>query len=95
MKRSEIKRRPLADTALNSLEPEAKDYRELDGQGLYLRVKANGSKSWELRFKRPDGRWSWLGLGGFPSRTGKAARKEAADLRFCLKSHGCYAVPVR
>ncbi|WP_211308752.1 Arm DNA-binding domain-containing protein [Kushneria indalinina] len=43
-------------------------------------MKANSSKSWELRFKRPDGRCSWLGLGGFPNRAGKAARKEAFDL---------------
>ncbi|TLX54603.1 DUF4102 domain-containing protein, partial [Stutzerimonas nosocomialis] len=34
-----MKRRPLADTVLATLEPEAKEYRELDGNGLYLRVK--------------------------------------------------------
>lgn len=28
MKRSDIKRRPLADTVLATLEPEAKEYRE-------------------------------------------------------------------
>lgn len=81
MKRSQIKRRPLADTVLASLEPEAKAYRELDGLGLYLRVKPNGSKSWELRYKRPNGKWSWKGLGGFPAVSGKAARRAAEDLR--------------
>ncbi|MDR5858233.1 tyrosine-type recombinase/integrase [Halomonas eurihalina] len=81
MKRSQIKRRPLADTVLASLEPEDKDYRELDGQGLYFRVKRNGAKSWELRYRRPNGRWSWKGLGGFPGKSGKAARREAEDLR--------------
>ncbi|HAV3158569.1 TPA: hypothetical protein JH963_002764 [Acinetobacter baumannii] len=30
MKREEIKRRPLSDTALANLEPESKEYRELD-----------------------------------------------------------------
>lgn len=49
MKRSEIKRRPLADTTLASLEPESAAYREHDGQGLYFRIKPNGGKSWELR----------------------------------------------
>jgi hypothetical protein len=39
-------------------------YRELDGAGLYFRVKPNGNKSWELRYKKPDSKWSWLGLGG-------------------------------
>ncbi|MGO3214753.1 MAG: tyrosine-type recombinase/integrase [Halomonas sp.] len=81
MKRNQIKRRPLADTVLASLEPEEKAYRELDGLGLYLRVKPNGSKSWELRYKRPSGKWSWKGLGGFPSVSGKAARRAAEDLR--------------
>ncbi|MNI95019.1 hypothetical protein D3C73_1532200 [compost metagenome] len=57
-KHSEIKRRPLSDTALAGLEPEASAYRELDGQGLYLRVKPNGGKSWELRNKTPAGKWS-------------------------------------
>lgn len=80
MKRSQIKRRPLADTVLSSLEPEASDYRELDGNGLYFRVRKNGSKSWNLRYKRPGGKWAWLGLGGFPAVSGKAARKEAQRL---------------
>ncbi|MFC0708095.1 tyrosine-type recombinase/integrase [Azorhizophilus paspali] len=85
MKRSEIKRRPLADTVLATLEPEATAYRELDGNGLYFRVKPNGSKSWELRYKKPDGKWSWLGLGGYGTGdhqlTGAQARQEAAKLR--------------
>lgn len=49
MKRSESKRRPLADTTLAGLEPEGAAHREHDGQGLYFRVKPNGGKSWELR----------------------------------------------
>lgn len=82
MKRSEIKKRPLSDTALINLEPEQKVYRELDGNGLYLRVKPNGSKSWELRFKSPsDQKWSWLGLGGYPEVSGKLAREKASALR--------------
>ncbi|WP_121196428.1 tyrosine-type recombinase/integrase [Pseudomonas aeruginosa] len=81
MKRSEIKRRPLADTALASLEPEKAVYREHDGQGLYFRVKPNGAKLWELRYKKPDGKWSWLGLGSYPDVSGSAARQKAAELR--------------
>lgn len=85
MKRSEIKRRPLADTVLATLEPEAKEYRELDGNALYLRVRPDGSKSWQLRYKKPDGKWSWLGLGGYGTGdhqlSGAQARKKAAVLR--------------
>lgn len=78
MKRTEIKRRPLSDTALNNLEPEAGVYREQDGQGLYFKVKPDGKKAWELRYKRSDGKWSWLGLGIYPSVSGLRAR-ELAD----------------
>ena len=81
MKRADIKRRPLADTTLSGLEPEAGAYRELDSPGLYFRVKPNGQKSWELRYKKPDGKWSWLGLGGYPEVSGAFARQKAAELR--------------
>lgn len=80
MKRSQIKRRPLADTVLEKLEPEAKEYRELDSTGLYFRVKSNGNKSWNLRYKRPDGRWAWQGLGSYPKLSGKDARDKAYTL---------------
>ena len=80
MKREEIKRRPLSDTALANLKPESKEYRELDGKGLYFRVKPDGNKSWQLRYKKPDGKWSWLGIGGYPEISGQLARKKAQEL---------------
>lgn len=84
MKRSEIKRRPMAESVLAKLEPEAKEYRVADGDGLYLRVLPDGQKSWQLRYKRPDGKWSWLGLGSYGPRqhqlTGAQARRKAAQL---------------
>ncbi|MDX1368254.1 tyrosine-type recombinase/integrase [Pseudomonas sp.] len=85
MKRREIKKRPMADTVLASLEPDEKEYRELDSDGLYLRVKPDGSKSWQLRYKKPDGKWSWLGLGAYGKGdhqlTGEQARKKVRELR--------------
>lgn len=84
MKRSDIKRRPLADTVLATLEPEATAYREADGNGLYFRVKPNDTKSWELRYKKPDGKWSWHGLGGYPELSGAKAREKAAEVRKLL-----------
>lgn len=80
MKRSQIKRRPLADSVLEKLEPEARDYRELDSPGLYFRVKPSGTKSWVLRYKRPNGKWAWKGIGGYPAVSGKAAREKAREL---------------
>ena len=81
MKRSQIKRRPLADTVLDKLEPEDRDYREYDCAGLYFRVRKSGKKSWELRYKKPDGKWAWKNLGSYPKITGKFARTEAAKLQ--------------
>lgn len=86
MKRSEIKRRPLADTTLASLEPEPTAYREQDGDGLYFRVKPNGTKSWELRYKKPDGKWSWHGLGGYPDLSGAMAREKAREAKRLVSS---------
>lgn len=81
VKRSDIKRRPLSDTVLASIEPETREYRELDGNGLYLRVKPDGQKSWQLRYKNQAGKWSWMGLGGYPQVSGAHARKKAAEHR--------------
>ncbi|WP_162953504.1 Arm DNA-binding domain-containing protein, partial [Pseudomonas aeruginosa] len=82
MKRTDIKRRPLSDTTLSTLEPEEKAYREHDGQGLYFRVKPTGQKLWEFRYKKPaTGAWSWLGLGPYPSVSGALAREKAQEAR--------------
>ena len=44
-------------------------------------MKPNGQKSWNFRYKKPDGKWSWLGLGSYPEVSGSAARQKAAELR--------------
>lgn len=81
MKRSDIKRRPLSDTVLSSLEPEAKEYREKYGvDRIYFVVSPNGRKRWELRHKKADGKWSWLGLGGYPDTGAKLARDKAQSI---------------
>lgn len=81
MKRSEIKSRPLRDTVFSSLEPESVVYRVHDGEKLYFRVKPDGNKSWEFRYTKPDGKTSWLGLGGYPAISVSQARKKAAVIR--------------
>ncbi len=85
MNRKDIKRRPMADRTLNTLEPENKEYREFDSEGLYFRVTPNGKKSWQLRYKDPSsGKWSWYGMGsygtGVGQLTGEQARKKARTL---------------
>lgn len=80
MKRTDIKRRPLADTVLASLEPEAKEYRETYGvDRIYFVVAPNGRKRWELRYKKASGSWSFMGLGGYPEVSAKKAREKAGQ----------------
>jgi integrase len=37
-------------------------------------VKSTGKKSWQVRYKKPNGKWGWHGLGPYPSVTGAKAR---------------------
>lgn len=87
MKWADLKKtkgRALSDAALEALEPEAKEYRVADVNGLYFRVKPSGAKDWQLRYKRGDGSWSWMGVGPYGKAThqltGAKARKHAAEL---------------
>lgn len=79
MKRQNIKKRPLSDATISSLLPENTLYREKDSLNLYLQVKPTGAKSWVMRYKKPDGKWSWHGLGACPLVTGATARKRYHD----------------
>lgn len=81
MKKIDIKSYPLKDTVLTSLEAEEKEYRVNDGNNLHFVVKPKGNKRWELRYKKPNGKWSWLGLGTYPRVGGKWARQKADEAR--------------
>jgi len=81
MKRSEIKKRPLSPAVLDGLEPEEKEYRELDANGLYFRVQPSGKKSWLFRYKKENGKWSWLSIGSYPAIKAVVARKRAAEFQ--------------
>lgn len=58
----------------------AKPGRHADGRGLYLLVRASGSRSWVLR-TQADGKRHDLGLGSTTKLTLSQARAKAADLR--------------
>lgn len=55
-------------------------------------MKPDGSKSWQLRYKKPDGQWSWLGLGGYGKGehqlTGEQARRKVRELRDATTKDG-------
>lgn len=85
MKRADIKKFPMQDTTLSSLESELKEYRVNDGENLHFVVHPKGNRRWELRYKKPsDLKWTWLGLGAYPEVSGKLARQKAAEARQLL-----------
>jgi integrase len=85
MKRTDIKRFPMSDTVLASLERESKEYRVNDGDNLYFAVHHKGSKRWDFRYKNPaTQKWNWMGLGAYPETSGKLAREKAAEIRKLL-----------
>lgn len=58
----------------------AKPGRHGDGRGLFLYVKASGSRSWMLRYQ-VQGRRRDLGLGAYPDVSLAMARERAAEAR--------------
>lgn len=84
MFRKDIKKRPLSEKVLATLVPEDKDYRELDGAGLYFVVKKLGTKSWQFRYKNSEGKWAWIGIGSYPNVSARLARRKAQEHQLAL-----------
>lgn len=67
----------LNNTQIKNAKPAEKDYKLMDGKGLFLLVKKSGSKLWRFRYKRPyTNKQTDLGLGGYPEITLQQARKK-------------------
>lgn len=66
----------LTDTKVRSAKPAEKDYKLYDERGLFMLVKANGSKYWRLKYMK-DGKEKLLALGVYP----EISLKDARDLR--------------
>lgn len=56
-----------------------------DGRGLWLRVRENGTKSWNLRYTI-HGKARIMGLGAYPETTLEQARESALEWRRLLKN---------
>jgi len=55
-----------------------------DGDGLYLKVTANGNKTWHFRFKL-DKRPREMGLGSYLGVSLKEARSRAEEARALIR----------
>ncbi|KAE9627733.1 integrase domain-containing protein [Aeromonas veronii] len=77
----------LTDSKLRTAKPEDKEYSLGDGDGLYLRVKPNGTRLWVFNYYRPsDKRRANISFGPYPDVTLAAARERRREARALLAS---------
>lgn len=70
----------LTDAKIKNVQSTGKEQTLSDGGGLQLRVRVNGTKSWQFRFKDPiSDKLQKLGLGTYPSLSLANARKKAQE----------------
>lgn len=77
--------KPLTNTEVQNAKPKAKEYNLMDGAGLKLRIKPNGTRTWLFNYTRPflDKRAN-MTLGNYPEISLATARKEAQEARDLL-----------
>lgn len=72
----------LSDRRIKTLKPQEKDYVLTDGNGLQLRVRANGSKAWNFNYIHPSTKKRVnMGLGIYPTVTLTEARTKTLEAR--------------
>jgi integrase len=72
----------LSDVKVKAAKPKEKDYILTDGDGLQMRVRANGSKLWNFNYIHPVTKKRInMGLGTFPELGLAQARKQAIAAR--------------
>jgi hypothetical protein len=69
----------LSETKVRHAKPAAKDQWLRDGAGLYLRVRAGGSKVWVIRRKR-HGKTSIITLGQYPLVVARLTERQDREL---------------
>ena len=71
------KTKPLTNTEVKQAKPKVKVYKLGDGNGLQLRVKLTGGKSWLLDYIKPfTNKRTSIGLGSYPAVSLADARKK-------------------
>ena len=74
--------KPLTETQIKNAKPQAKEYILSDGNGLRLRVKTNGTKTWLLNYTHPIlPKRVNLTLGTYPNTSLKIAREKTREAR--------------
>ncbi len=74
--------KPLTNTQVKQAKPRDKEYNLVDGGGLALRVKPNGSKLWVFNYYRPFvKKRANLGFGLYPEVSLAKARLKRTEAR--------------
>ncbi len=78
--------KPLTNTEVKQAKPKDKEFNLVDGNGLALKVKPNGSKLWVFNYVRPyTGKITFLSFGSYPTISlaeARSKRNEARELNF-------------
>lgn len=74
----------LSDFTIKNAEPREKPYRLADGDGLYIQVRPNGSKLWQMKY-RYDCKDNILSFGQYPVVTLREARQKRDEAKTLLK----------
>lgn len=74
---------PLKELEVRYATKRSKDYKLADGGGLYLLVRATGSRLWRMKY-RIDGKEKLLSFGRYPEVTLAEARQRRAEARLAL-----------
>ena len=76
---------PLNNTQVKQAKPKEKEYTLSDGEGLQLRVRANGSKIWVLKYTHPiSKKRTNLSFGKYPDVSIAQAREKRKNARELL-----------
>ena len=74
--------KPLTNTEVNQAKPKDKEYNLIDGEGLMLRVKPTGTKSWLFNYYHPiTKKRKNYSIGLYPTITIIDARKIRLELK--------------
>lgn len=65
---------PLTDMKIKKADPAERNYKLADGEGLFVLVKANGSKLWQMKY-RYHGKEKLLSFDAYPDVGISAARE--------------------
>ena len=78
---------PLSDAKIRTLKPADKDFKVADTGGLFLLMKASGSKSWRMKY-RLNGKEGLLVIGDYPAISLAQARatRDAAKVELAVGS---------